>query len=109
MLVIAEEDAGKVGRVQDNERNTNAATYRCSALALMFFPPARSHSHAAESAGGAEEEEAAGCRNAGMKFLSRSGAQKAVSLNLLSRAQVLCELRRKGLCIVKQNVTCVFL
>lgn len=37
VLVIAQEDAGKAGRVQDSERNTNATTYLCSAPALTFF------------------------------------------------------------------------
>lgn len=43
--MFAEENAGKAGRTQASERNTNAAAYLCSVSALTFL---RSHSHAVE-------------------------------------------------------------
>lgn len=43
--MFAEENAGKAGRTQASERNTNAAAYLCSVPALTFL---WSHSHAVE-------------------------------------------------------------
>ncbi len=53
VLVFAEEDAGKAGRVRVTERNTNADAYLCSVPALTFL---WSHSHAVERTGWAGEE-----------------------------------------------------
>lgn len=53
VLVFAEEDAGKAGRVWASEQNTNVAAYLCSVPALTFL---WSHSHTFECTGRAGEE-----------------------------------------------------
>lgn len=90
-LVIVEEDAGKAGRVQDGEWNTNADAYLCSPPALTSFPPLGVIRMQLNALAGMERRRLRAAESNSCLCWAHRGS----ITEFVIEAQVLCELKRK--------------